>query len=661
MKPFAHLGDETAARDTAIAQTARGRVLLVDDDPDLLNSLCDLLQPEGFEVAIASSAETACRTAAEFEPDIAVLDIKLGLTNGIDLIAPLKRQWPDLACVIVTGYADTESAVRALREGAEDFLSKPVDPAILLRALTRCRQNQKLEFENRKVAAALRSSEERTRAIMENVVDAIITIDSTGTIDSVNLAAATLFGYEPAELIGGNVARLIGGGDRDSHDGYIQRYLNGGESGLLGKGPREVAGVRKDGEMLELELAVSEARIGNERVFIGTMRDISERKRLDVHLHQSQKMEAIGQLTGGVAHDFNNLLATILGNAELLEDRLGTDNTQVQAMVRAANRGSDLTQRLLAFSRLQPLQSKVFDPGQLFSGMSYLLTRTLAETIEVQHLIGDDIWCIEADPSQMESALLNLVINAGQAMPEGGKLTIEITNETIDQRTAAEMTDATPGRYVAISIGDTGVGMAPEVVARAFDPFFTTKPVGAGSGLGLSMVYGFARQSGGFAAIDSEPRRGTTVRLYLPRVETEESVAKIEPPAKAPRGKGETILVIEDDPAVCDLAVNMLESLGYKVLSASEGAGALEILHATPSIDLILSDVMLPGGLLGPEVARRARRARPDLPVLFMSGYADAEARSSDLLAAGVTVLHKPFRRYDLARQVRLSLAQPIG
>jgi CheY-like chemotaxis protein len=316
-----------------------------------------------------------------------------------------------------------------------------------------------------------------------------------------------------------------------------------------------------------------------------------------------------------------------------------------------------LTQRLLAFSRLQPLRPSVLDPVQLFRGMPDLLTRTLAATIDIRFLTEGNIWRIEADLAQMENALLNLAINAGQAMPEGGKLTIELSSQTLDSRTAAKTNDAMPGDYVAISVTDTGIGMAPEVLARAFEPFFTTKDVGQGSGLGLSMVYGFARQSGGFAAIESELGHGTTVRLYLPRVEAEASDTEIEQPPAAPRAQGETILVIEDDPEVRDLVVAMLESLGYEVLSASEGADAIDILRATPRIDLVLSDVMLPGGLLGPEVAQRVKQARPDLPVLFMSGYADAEARSSGLLAEGATVLNKPFRRHDLAHHLRVALA----
>ena len=640
-----------------------GKILLVDDDQDLLSSLRDFLEPEGYEVAVASDAEGARRMAEAFRPDIAVLDVKLGATNGIDLIPKLKAGLPDLACVVMTGFADTEIAVRALREGADDFLNKPVDPANLMRALNRCGQQQRLEREKRDAVAALKGSEERTRAIMENVADALVTIDAEGTIESINPAVVKLFGYEPGELIGGKVSRLVAGEERALHDSYIQNFLASGEGKIIGQGPREVLGVHKDGTTLDLELAVSEAWIGNERVFIGAMRDISERKRLEAHLRQAQKMEAVGQLTGGVAHDFNNLLGVILGNAELLEDRVGADDDQIRAVIRAAGRGAELTQRLLAFSRQQPLKPKILDSAQLLASMSDLLSRTLSETIDIEFRPGAGVARIEADPAQMENALLNLAINAGQAMPGGGKLTVEIANVTVDERLAAQVAEAEPGVYVAISVSDTGVGMAPEIVARAFDPFFTTKPVGEGSGLGLSMVYGFARQSGGFATIESEEGDGTTVRLYLPSAEVEAAAPGVAAPRtalerEAPAAQGETILVVEDDPAVCDLAVTLLESLGYQVLAAQDGARALAILEAAPEINLVLSDVMLPGGLCGPHPMQEAKRLRPDLRVLFMSGYTDAAARSSGLLADGATVINKPFRRYELACQLRVILAQ---
>ncbi|MCH9012744.1 MAG: PAS domain S-box protein, partial [Proteobacteria bacterium] len=521
-----------------------GRILLVDDDRDFLSSLRDLLEPEGYEVATASDPEGARRIAAEFRPDIALLDVKLGTANGIELIPMLKERLPGISCVVMTAYAATENAVEAMRNGADDYLNKPIDPANLMRALNRCRQHQRLEREKRAVVAALRDSEERIRAIMENVADALVTIDDKGIIESVNPAAHRLFGYEPQEIIGRNVSVLVAGLDRDLHDSYIENYLRSGEGKILGKGPREVKARHKDGTEIDVELAIGKTRIGDKLVFIGAMRDITERKRLEGQLRQAQKMESVGQLTGGVAHDFNNLLGVILGNAELLEDRLGVDDKQVQALIRAAGRGAELTQRLLAFSRLQPLQPKALDPAALIAGVSDLLSQTLGETIDIEIESAAGLWMARADPGQLESALLNLAINSGQAMPGGGTLTIEAANATIDEA-AAKANDAEPGAYVMVAVTDTGTGMSGEVMERAFEPFFTTKDVGEGSGLGLSMVYGFAQQSGGFVSIESQADRGTTVRLYLPRAEGALAPKDKEPDAAVPGARGETVLVVE--------------------------------------------------------------------------------------------------------------------
>ena len=634
---------------------AEGKILLVDDDRDLLSSLRDLLEPEGYEVATASDPDGARRIAAEFRPDIALLDVKLGTANGIDLIPILKERLPGISCVVMTAFAATENAVQAMRNGADDYLNKPIDPANLMHALNRCRQHQRLEREKQAVVAALRDSEERIRAIMENVADALVTIDDKGIVESINPAAQRLFGFEPREIIGQNVSIIVSGPERDLHHTFIENYLRSGEGKILGKGPREVKARHKDGTEIDVELAVSKTRVGDKLVFIGAMRDITERKRLEGQLRQAQKMEAVGQLTGGVAHDFNNLLGVIMGNAELLEDRLGADDKQVQAVIRAAGRGAELTQRLLAFSRLQPLQPKALDPAALVSGVSDLLSRTLGETIDIEIESAADLWMARADPGQLESALLNLAINSGQAMPDGGTLTIEAANATIDEA-AAEANDAKPGAYVMVTVTDTGTGMSSEVRERAFEPFFTTKDVGEGNGLGLSMVHGFARQSGGFVSIESEVDRGTAVRLYLPRAEGAFALADREPDAAAPGGRGETILVVEDDSAVRSLAVTLLENLGYEVLAAQDAMAALSFLHTPSRIDLVLSDVMLPGGMCGPDLVEEAKRLRPDLRVLFMSGYTDHPAHGSGPLSEAAAVLNKPFRKRDLARRLRAAL-----
>ncbi len=392
----------------------------------------------------------------------------------------------------------------------------------------------------------------------------------------------------------------------------------------------------------------------------GTIQDVSESKQVENKLRQTQKMEAVGQLTGGIAHDFNNLLAVIMGNAELLAQRHGEDDRPTQAVLRAASRGAELTQQLLAFSRKQPLHPQAVRLCDVVSDMSKLLERTLGETIEVRISTSPDLWSASADPGQLENALLNLAINARDAMPEGGVLAIRTYNERVQDQDMVLGLDTKPGPYVVLSVGDTGTGMSSEVLEHAFEPFFTTKATGKGSGLGLSMVYGFARQTGGHVTIDSTPGHGTTVKLYLPRAMA--SFVEPSPESTAdPKGHGETLLVLEDDPEVRKLAVSMLQGLGYKVLEARDGAAALELLDGESQIDLLLSDIVLPGGLCGRSVAARAKRRRPELKILFMSGYPNANA-TSDRLGAwqeDAEVLNKPFRRHELAQQVDAALAQP--
>ncbi len=389
----------------------------------------------------------------------------------------------------------------------------------------------------------------------------------------------------------------------------------------------------------------------------GTILDVTESKQVEIKLRQTQKMEAVGQLTGGIAHDFNNLLAVIMGNAELLAQRHGEDDRAAQAVLRAASRGAELTQQLLAFARKQPLHPQAVRLSDVVTDMSKLLERTLGETIEIQISTHPVLWSASADPGQLENVLLNLAINARDAMPEGGTLTIETYNTQVEDQDLVIAMDINPGPYVVLSVSDTGTGMSSEVLEHAFEPFFTTKSNGKGTGLGLSMVYGFAQQTGGHVTIDSTPGRGTTVKLYLPRA----LAAVVEPSTDStadPRGHGETVLVLEDDPDVRHLAVSMLQGLGYEVLEARDGASAIELLDSGSRIDLLLSDIVLPGGLTGRSVAAQARCSHPDLKILFMSGYPNAETAAGQEGAwnRNVEVLLKPFRRHELALQVNAAL-----
>jgi PAS domain S-box-containing protein len=374
-------------------------------------------------------------------------------------------------------------------------------------------------------------------------------------------------------------------------------------------------------------------------------------------VRQAQKMEAVGQLTGGVAHDFNNILQVIVGNLEVIRRLIPADSGRIQRSIEQAANGArqaaSLTQRLLAFSRRQPLDPKPIDVNALIGGMAELLNRSLGETISVETVRGAGLWKIEADPNALESAILNLAVNARDAMPDGGHLTVETMNAYIDEAYALSHAEVAPGQYVLISISDTGAGMDADTVKRAFEPFFTTKPVGRGTGLGLSQVYGFAKQSGGHVKIYSEVGRGTTIKLYLPRLTHAIGDTDVQPPLPVPEGAQETILVVEDDDGVRTYSVGVLRDLGYHVIEAPDGPSALRLLQDHGPVDLLFTDVVLPGGMTGAQLAAQARVMRPGLKVLFTTGYARNAIFHHGRLDKGVQLITKPFSLADLAAKVR--------
>ncbi|MET0719742.1 MAG: response regulator [Tardiphaga sp.] len=376
-------------------------------------------------------------------------------------------------------------------------------------------------------------------------------------------------------------------------------------------------------------------------------------------LRQSQKMEAVGQLTGGIAHDFNNLLTGIVGSLDLMRTRLAQGRTEnvaryIDAAMTSANRAAALTHRLLAFARRQPLIPKPIDANALVVSLEDLLRRTIGERLDLSIVAADGLWGTLCDPNQLESALLNLAINARDAMPDGGRLTIATANQPVGDASAGTLS---PGDYICISVSDTGTGMSPEVVARAFDPFFTTKPIGQGTGLGLSMIYGFARQSNGHVGIDSTPGQGTTVMLYLPRHDgaiAEAAVASAREDAHA--ATGETVLVVEDEPVVRGIILEMLQDQGYRVLDAVDGPSGLRILQQH-RIDLLITDVGLPG-MNGRQLADQARETRPELRILFITGYAESVAIAEGFLQPGMEMITKPFDLDDLSKRVREMVAK---
>ncbi len=492
----------------------------------------------------------------------------------------------------------------------------------------------------------------KLEAILNSAVAAIITIDNRGLIDSVNPATERIFGYKASELIGQNVRMLMPEPFHGEHDGYISNYLATGRRKIIGIG-REVMGKRKDGTAFPLDLSVSEFVAGGKRYFAGIITNLSDRKRFEEalleserKLAQAQRLEAIGQLTGGIAHDFNNLLTVITGNLEFIEMRL--QDGRLQEMLRDAQDAADLaaklTARLLAFARRSHLEPENLEANELVVNVTSMLRRTLGEHISLSTVLAPHLWQVKVDPTQAESSLVNLAINARDAMPHGGKLVFETRNTRLDELRSGDTTELPHGDYVQISVSDTGAGMPAEVKDRAFEPFFTTKTRGHGTGLGLSMVYGFAKQSGGHVTISSELGHGTTINIYLPRADgTAEAAPGYQSAAEQ---RNETILVVEDDDSVRNLTITRLATLGFKIYESSDGASAVRLLESGLKVDLLFSDLAMPGGLTGYDVARKAKEINTSIRVLLTSGYAEDLLRTENL--GSIKLLRKPYRLADL-------------
>lgn len=494
--------------------------------------------------------------------------------------------------------------------------------------------------------------EERTQErdrIWKRSRDLFVVISHDGHYTAVNPAWTDVLGHPEEALVGRPRGDLLHPEDLETGNAGFRQLLDGL--------PLENFDVRvrtAEGSYRWINWTV----IPEGDVFYGMGRDVTERKELEDQLRQSQKMEAVGQLTGGLAHDFNNMLTGIIGGLDLAQRRMKAGRAEdafrfMEAAIASAERAAGLTHRLLAFSRRQSLDPQPVDIGELIGSMEDLLRRTLGEGIQLMTSQAPELWRARADANQLESAVLNLAINARDAMPDGGKLTIEAENLTLDQLQRQGRDELPPGDYVVLSVSDTGSGIPESIRSKVFDPFFTTKPIGQGTGLGLSMIYGFVRQSGGMVGIFSEPGLGTTVKLYLPRLlQDEQEPSEIAVTDDVAPGAGETVLVVEDDPQVRMLISSVLSDLGYAPLVAGDAAAAFAVVEAGRKIDLLITDVGLPG-MNGRQLAEMIRERRPSLPVLFVTGYAPAAAVRSDFLAPGMRMISKPFAIDALARTLR--------
>jgi PAS domain S-box-containing protein len=513
---------------------------------------------------------------------------------------------------------------------------------------------------------ALADRERMAQAIIENALDAFVQTDGSCVILDWSPHAEALMGWTRAEALGRSVEELLFPEPlRVLYRQWLDQFLSEAEDDAVG-GRYETPLLQKDGRELFAEVSFTALRRNDGHVINAFVRDITAKRAAEEQLIQAQKMESVGQLTGGIAHDFNNMLTVITGTIEILADGVKHDPA-LASIVRmiddAADRASQLTANLLAFARKQPLRPRETDVNALVEEVVQLLSPTLGRQIEIETALSDQAWPALIDRGQLSSALVNLAINARDAMPGGGRLLFRTANFTRDAH-AAEVVGLGPGDYVTIEVIDSGVGIPPAIRGRIFEPFFSTKQFGAGTGLGLSMVFGFAKQSGGGIVVDGEEGKGACFRIYLPKADAEPSdvlpASDVPPPEDDLRGGSETILCVEDDDVVRAHVTGRLESLGYKVITASNAAQALELVNAGTAFDLLFTDIVMPGAMNGRQLAQKVAELRRPLRVLYTSGNTFGAFDSSGGLAYGVLLLAKPYRKAELARLVRLCLDRAI-
>jgi len=623
-----------------------GRILVVDDDRGMCETIGDVLEQRGYVVQIATHARAGLEIAATSPIEAAIVDITLPDVSGFDVLHGIRKLLPTTEVIFITGHASLTTAIQAISGLAFAYIVKPFEMSHLLMTVEQAVQKQRL-------AQALLDSEERYRLVTENIADAVFLLGLDGRIALGNPRAETITGYPQAELVGRSLSSLLPeAGARDA-----QARLSDARTGADGPPFFETELIRKDGTRVLLEVHVTSVLKGGYPVArLGVARDITERRNLEDQLRQAQKMEGIGRLAAGVAHDFNNLLTAIGGHCYLVLNALTAENPirgEIEIIQGAAERAVTLTHQLLAFSRKQILEPRVLDLNATVTGIEPLLRRMIREDIEIATALDPGAGRVKADAGQIEQVLLNLGVNAGDAMPQGGRLTLATGNVTLDEAYAQTHAEVEPGPYVMLSVSDTGHGMTTTVQAHIFEPFFTTKEVGKGTGLGLATVYGIAKQSGGHITVDSEAGHGTAFKLYLPRVEEAPGTAEPEGPVDITRRGSETVLLVEDDEPLRTLARAILSTKGYTVLDATSPSEALRLADAHPGpIHILLTDVVMPQ-MNGRQVADLLLAARPGLKVLFMSGYTDAAIVEHGVLEAGTHFLQKPFTPDGLSRKVR--------
>jgi hypothetical protein len=637
------------------------RILVVDDAIEHAQMVTEFLRITGAwphaEIRIAETYDDALAMLTTPPVyDLSVVDYMLGSRDGLGLLRELKERGIDTAVIVLTGQGAENVAVEAMKSGAADYLSKStLTIEGLERAVRHALALRAGERQRRQAEAALRASEERFRALVENSSDALLLVDAEGRVAYISPSSSRHLGWGSDEMLGQSIFDFLHPDDRDAMSVKLAEVLRSPGKPVT----QDIRLQHADGSWRAIEsIAVNRLSDPSVEAIVVNARDITDRRKLEEQLRHAQKMEAVGQLAGGIAHDFNNLLTAILGYCNLMRDDMPAEDplrADLDEIHTAGERAASLTRQLLAFSRRQMLQPQVVDMNSVVQQLEKLLRRLISENVELVTALAPDLLSVRVDPASIEQILVNLTVNARDAMPHGGRLTIETANVDLDETFAVAHVPMKPARYVMLAVGDTGEGMDADTQARVFEPFFTTKEQGKGSGLGLATVYGMVKQSGGYIWVYSEPGHGTVFKVYFPPAEQR---AKTSDQDNAGRRSGdamhgwETVLLVEDEDAVRALAREVLRRHGYVVLEARHGVDALRMAERHPDdIHLMITDLVMPH-MGGRNLVERLAAVRPKMKVLFMSGYTDHALMHRDL-TPGTAFLQKPFTPDAFVRKVR--------
>lgn len=643
------------------------RILYIDDyhlDRELVRAA---LKEADFAIEITEAA-----TQAEFEAkleqgnyDLVLSDFNILGYNGLQVLDAVVASDSNIPVIIVTGTGSEEIAVKTLKRGAADYVIKtPRHIQRLPNTIKTVLEKEKLKQHNKQAETALRESQEQLQQIVSSINDHIYVTELTPAGERINRYISTnvknLTGYPLEKFIedwGFWSAQVIHPADRDVAAAQARRLAQGRDSEV------EYRLVRADGETIWVRDSARIEKQGDSLITYGVVGDITERKQLEEQLQQSQKLEALGRLAGGIAHDFNNILTIVLGNCDLALDQISPDVPtyyELEGIKMAGNKATTLTRQLLAFSRQQILQPKVLDLNDVVMSMHQMLQRLIGSDIHLITKLFPETAPIKADRGQIEQVIMNLAINSRDAMPKGGTLKIKTESVTLGKESTFELMGLEPGPHIVLSIQDDGTGMDKETMKHIFDPFFTTKEAGKGTGLGLATVHGIVKQSNGHIRVDSQPNEGTTFKIYLPTAEADKAERQKTPVIRPADQGTETILLVEDETMIRDLARRALTKNGYNVLEANSGHEALEVSKQhIGSIDLLLTDIIMPGQIHGDQLAKAITILRPDLKILFISGHTKDVKSTQEIINQRSNFLQKPFTPSSLVNKVREVLAEP--